>query len=105
MNPIAKLAAQWKLLKAGWMLVRDPSKLGEVFAIADTLFDEPYLSTDKKHQGLLLHSVYHRPNGWDHVAKGQKVPNGESSMWGDYHAMELALLIQRLAEEKYYTFF
>lgn len=39
MNPIAKLAAQWKLLKAGWMLVRDPSKLGEVFAIADTLFE------------------------------------------------------------------
>jgi len=26
-------------------------------------------------------------------------------MWGDYHAVELALLIQRLAENKYYTFF
>ncbi len=73
--------------------------------IANTLFAEPYLSTDKKHQGLLLHSVYHRPNGWDHVAKGQKVPNGESSMWGDYHAMELALLIQRLAAGQYHTFF
>ena len=73
--------------------------------IADTLFAEPYLSTDKKHQGLLLHSVYHRPNGWDHVAPGQKVPNGESSMWGDYHAMELALLVSRMAAGKYYTFF
>ena len=73
--------------------------------IADTLFTEPYLSTDKKHQGLILHSVYHRPNGWDHIAKGQKVPNGESSMWGDYHALELALLISRLANGKYYTFF
>jgi hypothetical protein len=73
--------------------------------IANTLFAEPYLSTDQKHQGLLLHSVYHRPNGWDHIAKGQKVPNGESSMWGDYHAMELALLIQRLAGGQYHTFF
>jgi len=26
-------------------------------------------------------------------------------MWGDYHAMELALLIQRLAQGKYLTFF
>lgn len=73
--------------------------------IANTLFDEPYLSTDKKHQGLLLHSIYHRPNGWDHIPKGRKVPCGESSLWGDYHAMELALLIQRLAAGQYYTFF
>ncbi|KXU38121.1 glycosyl hydrolase [Cephaloticoccus primus] len=73
--------------------------------VANTLFAEPYLSTNPQHQGLLLHSVYHRPNGWDHIPKGQKVPCGESSMWGDYHAMELALLIQRLAEGEYYTFF
>ncbi|MCX8107393.1 MAG: glycoside hydrolase family 88 protein, partial [Verrucomicrobiae bacterium] len=74
--------------------------------IAKTLFSEPYLSTDPKHQGLLLHSVYHRPNGWDHVKKGQRVPNGESSMWGDYHARELALLILREARrERYLTFF
>ena len=53
----------------------------------------------------MLHSVYHLPNGWDHNPAGQKVPCGESSMWGDYHAMELALLVSRLAEEKYYTFF
>jgi hypothetical protein len=26
-------------------------------------------------------------------------------MWGDYHARELALTIQRLAENKPYTFF
>jgi len=74
--------------------------------IARTLFGEPYLSTDPKHQGLILHSVYHRPNGWDHIAPGQKVPNGESSMWGDYHARELALLILREARgEHYLTFF
>lgn len=63
--------------------------------ITSTLFSEPYLATNPKHQGLILHSVYHRPNGWDYVAPGQKVPNGESSMWGDYHARELALLLLR----------
>ncbi len=74
--------------------------------IARTLFSEPYLSMNPKHQGLILHSVYHRPNGWDYIAPGQKVPNGESSMWGDYHARELALLIQREAKgEPYLTFF
>jgi unsaturated chondroitin disaccharide hydrolase len=74
--------------------------------IAKTLFSEPYLSTNPKHQGLLLHSVYHRPNGWDYIAPGQKVPNGESSMWGDYHARELALLLLREARgECYLTFF
>lgn len=74
--------------------------------IVNTLLDEPYLSTDHKHEGLLLHSVYHRPNGWDHVAAHRSVPSGESSMWGDYHARELALYVQRLAAgAPYYTFF
>ena len=74
--------------------------------IARTLLDEPYLATNVKHQGLLLHSVYHRPNGWDYIAPGQKVPNGESSMWGDYHLRELALLILREAKGlPYLTFF
>lgn len=75
-------------------------------SVARTLFSEPYLATDPKHQGLLLHSVYHRPNGWDYIAPGQGVPNGESSMWGDYHLRELALLILREARgEHYLTFF
>jgi hypothetical protein len=75
-------------------------------AIADTLFDEPYLSTDRQHEGLILHSVYHRPNGWDYVPPDRRVPCGESSMWGDYHARELALYIERLAENApYHTFF
>jgi len=26
-------------------------------------------------------------------------------MWGDYHALELGLLISRLVEDRYYTFF
>jgi unsaturated chondroitin disaccharide hydrolase len=74
--------------------------------VASTLFDEPYLSPDPKHQGLLLHSVYHRPNGWDFIPPGQRIPNGESSMWGDYHARELALLLLReLRGEPYLTFY
>lgn len=74
--------------------------------VLDTLLDEPYLSTSAKHQGLLLHSVYHRPNGWDYIPAGQKVPCGESSMWGDYHLREAALYVQRIANnEPYYTFF
>jgi len=74
--------------------------------VAETLFAEPYLSTDAAHQGLILHSVYHRPNGWDTIPAGAKIPAGESSMWGDYHARELAVYLQRLAEDKPYpTFF
>jgi unsaturated chondroitin disaccharide hydrolase len=72
--------------------------------VAQTLLREPYLSTDPAHQGLLLHSVYHRPGGWDHVPPGQRVPCGESSLWGDYHLRELALYLQR-ADGAYYTFF
>ncbi len=71
-----------------------------------TLLDEPYLSTDAAHQGLLLHTIYHRPRGWDHVPDGSKIPRGESCMWGDYHLREAALYVQRLARgEAVYTFF
>ena len=55
--------------------------------------------------GLILHSVYHQPNGWDYMPEGQKVPSGESSMWGDYHAMELAVYLQRLIHNKPYLAF
>ena len=78
------------------------------FRIVDTLFDGggPYLSADPKHQGLLLHSVYHWPNGWDHVPAGAKTPRGESSQWGDYHAREVGLYVKRLATgAPYLTFF
>ena len=74
-------------------------------AIARRIFSEPYLSVDPKHQGLILHSVYHRPNGWDYVPPGMKIPYGESSMWGDYHALELGLMIQRMAQGKPYLAF
>lgn len=75
-------------------------------SVARTLFAEPYLSAGPAHEGLLLHSVYHRPNGWDYVPPGRKVPCGESGMWGDYHLLELALMVRRAARgEPPYTFF
>lgn len=70
------------------------------------LLEEPYISTASHHQGLLLHSIYHHPNGWDYVPVGAAIPCGESSMWGDYHLREAALYVQRLAStEPYYTFY
>ena len=73
--------------------------------VVHRLLQEPYLSTDPEHEGILLHSVYHRPNAWDYIPSGKKVPCGESSMWGDYHLLEAMLLVARLAESSYYTFF
>ena len=107
----AAIAAQGFIRLGNYLIAQGKKKDGARYrqaglSIAATLFDEPYLSTNAKHQGLILHSVYHRPNGWDYIAPGQKVPNGESSMWGDYHARELALLILRDARgESYLTFF
>jgi hypothetical protein len=73
--------------------------------VMSSLLDYPYLSTNPVHQGLLLHSIYHQPNGWDNVPKGQKIACGESSMWGDYHAREAALYLGRIINnESYYTF-
>ncbi len=74
----------------------------------DTLFNPagPYLATVPSHEGLLLHSVYHWPNRWDHVPAGARTPRGESSQWGDYHAREAALYVARLASgAPYLTFF
>ncbi len=62
-----------------------------------TLLDPPYLGEDPDHQGLLLHSIYHRPNGWDYIPEGRAIPCGEASMWGDYHLREAALYVQDLA--------
>ena len=73
--------------------------------VLDTLLGEPYLSAGARHQGLILHSVYHRPNGWDYVPPGRKVSCGESSMWGDYHAREAALYVQRIIRQEPYLQF
>lgn len=108
----AAIAAQglWRLanyLRGAKGRAEDAKKYRQAaLTIASTLFDEPYLSTGAAHQGLILHSVYHRPNGWDYVPPGRKIPCGEATMWGDYHARELALLILREARgESYPAFF
>ena len=75
------------------------------FTIARALLAEPYMSTDPKHQGITLHAIYHRPNGWDYIPRGRKIPCGESAMWGDYHTMELMCLVKREAEGKPYPQF
>ena len=74
--------------------------------IAKRLLSNDYISTNPDHQGLLLHSVYHRPNGWDHIPVGRKIPCGESSMWGDYHLLELGVYLQRIIDNgRYLQFF
>jgi hypothetical protein len=73
--------------------------------VTRTLLDPPYLCEKENHQGLLLHSVYHRPRGWDYVPKSAAVPMDESSMWGDYHLRELALLLWRQAQRLLYLSF
>ncbi|MEO7223963.1 MAG: hypothetical protein ABIY37_15965 [Devosia sp.] len=99
----AAIAAQG-LLRLGRYL-KDDRYWQAGLSVCATLFGEPYLGTAESHQGLLLHSVYHRPNGWDNVPPGRKVPCGESCMWGDYHLMELALYVLRVAENKPYLTF
>lgn len=107
----AAIAAQGLIRLGNYLIGKGKTAEGQRYrqaglTVARTIFDEPYLSADAKHQGLILHSIYHRPNGWDHIPPGQTIPCGESSMWGDYHARELALLIQREARnEKYLTFY
>jgi len=102
----AAIAAQG-LLRLGHYLGPSGRRYWQAgLTILGTLFDEPYLSVSPKHQGLILHSVYHRPAGWDYIPPNRKVPCGESSMWGDYHAREVALYVQRItAREPYLTFF
>ncbi|MDB6111351.1 MAG: ugl [Pedosphaera sp.] len=107
----AVIAAQGLIRLGNYLRSKGQDKNGRRYhlaglTIAKHLFADPYLSRDMKHEGLILHSIYHRPNGWDYTPPGARVPCGESSMWGDYHARELALMLLREATGKpYYTFF
>jgi unsaturated chondroitin disaccharide hydrolase len=96
----AAIACQGLVRLGSWLSgsgERDGERLRNAgLSVLWRLLEEPYLSTSHEHQGLLLHSVYHRPNGWDHVPEGRTVPCGESSMWGDYHLREAALHAQRM---------
>jgi unsaturated chondroitin disaccharide hydrolase len=102
----AAIAAQGLLRLGAYLGKKGAAYTQAGLTVSKTLMSEPYLSTSAKHEGLLLHSVYHRPNGWDNIPKGRKVPCDESSLWGDYHLLELALYLKRVAEKgKYLAFF
>ena len=107
----AAICAQGYLRLGNYLLKTGSSRRGNryrsaAFTIAAALLQEPYLSVSSRHQGITLHAIYHRPNGWDHVPRGRRIPCGESCMWGDYHTMELVLLLRREAEGGAYpTFF
>src|SRR5262245_1155513 len=99
----ASIAAQGLLRLGLFLEARRETAAGVLYrqaalTIAKHLFAAPYLSEDPAHEGLILHSIYHRPNGWDHTPAGKKIPLGEASMWGDYHARELALMLLREAD-------
>ena len=107
----ACIGSQGLLRLGNYLLLKGQDKEAEKYrqaglTILGTLLGEPYLSNNPDHQGLILHAIYHQPNGWDHIPEGCQVACGESCMWGDYHAREVALYLQRLIRgEKYYTFF
>lgn len=99
------------LLRLGTLLQKKEPELANKYwqsgmTILNTLLGEVYLGASENHQGLLLHSIYHQPNGWDYKPDKELVAHGESSMWGDYHMRELVLYATKiLKKEKYYTFF
>lgn len=106
----AAIGAQGLLRLGRYMEKRDPEMAKKYWqaglTVMNTLLDEPYLSAEAGHHGILLHSIYHEPNAWDHKPDKDLVAYGESSMWGDYHMREAALYLWRVAKrEKYYTFF
>ena len=107
----AAIASQGLLRLGKYLTDNLDQEEGKIYWLAGlkvikTLLDEPYLSTGKNHQGLLLHTIYHRPNGWDYIPEGSKIPYGESCMWGDYHIREACLYLGRIISSgKYYTYY
>lgn len=98
------------LIRLGKYLEKKDSEASAAYThaglkIVNTLLSPKYLSLEKWHQGILLHSIYHHPNGWDYIPEGMSIPCGESSMWGDYHMAELILTVQSLMNGDQYNFF
>lgn len=106
----AAIGAQGLLRLGQYLMNKGETEAGNTYwqaglTVVQSLLKTPYLSEDPNHHGILLHSIYHQPNGWDHVAQGQKIANGESSMWGDYHMREVAIYLTKwLRKEPYYKF-
>jgi unsaturated chondroitin disaccharide hydrolase len=107
----AAIASQGLLRLGNYLRENGCDEDGEIYwqaglVVINTLLSEPYLSTFPAHHGLLLHSIYHRPNGWDYIPEGSKIPYGESCMWGDYHLREVCLYLGRInSKGRYYTYF
>lgn len=106
----AAIGAQGLIRLGRWLMGAGETSKGQRYLSAGltslrTLLSEPYLCHSNTHEGLLWHSVYHRPRGWDHVPAGRFVPCGEACQWGDYHLREAALLVQRMAAGQYVRFF
>ncbi len=106
----AVISAQGLLRLGRYLQGRGRAEDGKTYwqaglTVLNAIFNEPYLGMSEEHQGLILHSLYHRPQGWDFIPEGRHVPCGEATMWGDYHAREAALYMQRVINgENYYTF-
>ena len=106
----AAIGAQGLLRLGKYLENKDPDLSKKYWqaglTVMNSLLDEPYLSTNSAHQGILLHSIYHEPNGWDYKPEKNRAAYGESSMWGDYHMREAALYLSRVVKkETYYTFY
>ncbi|MCX7818452.1 MAG: glycoside hydrolase family 88 protein [Kiritimatiellae bacterium] len=107
----AAIAAQGLLRLARWLRRAGeyaPAQRYEAAAwtVLRTLLSPPWLSDAPDHEGLLLHAVYHRPNGWDWIPPGRHIPCGEACLWGDYHLREVVLLAQHVADGRpAWTFF
>ena len=73
----AAIAAQGLLRLGRYLQRRGEVETGKQYwqaglTVLHTLLQEPYLSRHTDHQGLLLHTVYHRPRGWDHIPPGAR---------------------------------
>jgi len=106
----AAIAAQGLLRLGRYLQEHGDSTSGERYwqagiTVVSTLLSAPYLCEDETHQGLILHAVYHRPNGWDAIPAGRQIPCGEATMWGDYHAREAILYLQRVMRQQPYLTF
>src|SRR5205814_8100634 len=63
----AAIAAQGLLRLGRYLKSKGETENGDRYwqaglTVVNTIFDEPYLSSASNHQGLILHSIYHRPN-------------------------------------------
>ena len=77
----AAIAAQGLLRLGHYLQKKGSAEEGRRYAqagltVVRTLLTDAYLGIDPKHQGLLLHSVYHRPNGW-----GPYTDRSQSALW------------------------